>query len=251
MSLLLALAFLFFIGSSYGWVLELFYRRFFSAANPERKWINPGFCVGPYLPLYGSGLCILFLTALFEDKIMFIDPVPRKLILFVFMAAMMTVIEYIAGIVSLKCFNLRLWDYRNEWGNINGIICPKFSLIWALMGAAYYFLIHPKILNALWWLSQNLAFSFFIGLFFGVFIIDVAYSSNLVVKIKKYAEENNVIVRYEHLKSHIRSVQESANAKVHFFLPLSSERSLSEHIRDIIGELETVKEKRKNVKKEG
>ena len=45
------LGFLFFIGSLTGWGLEVFYRRFFSAANPERKWINPGFLTGPYLPL--------------------------------------------------------------------------------------------------------------------------------------------------------------------------------------------------------
>lgn len=56
MNLFLTLAYLFFIGSVLGWVLELFYRRFISGANPERKWINPGFCVGPYVPLYGFGL---------------------------------------------------------------------------------------------------------------------------------------------------------------------------------------------------
>lgn len=63
MNTFLVLAFLFFIGSTFGWVLELFYRRFFSRNNKERKWINPGFCTGPYLPLYGSGLCLLYLIA--------------------------------------------------------------------------------------------------------------------------------------------------------------------------------------------
>lgn len=63
MNIFLTLAFLFFIGATLGWVLELLFRRFFSSANPERKWINPGFCVGPYLPLYGCGLCFLYLIA--------------------------------------------------------------------------------------------------------------------------------------------------------------------------------------------
>ena len=63
MNMFLTLAYLFFIGSTLGWVAELLYRRFLSGANPERKWINPGFCVGPYVPLYGSGLCILYLLA--------------------------------------------------------------------------------------------------------------------------------------------------------------------------------------------
>lgn len=68
MNLFLTLAYLFFIGSTLGWVAELLYRRFLSGANPERKWINPGFCVGPYVPLYGSGLCILFLLAALGEK---------------------------------------------------------------------------------------------------------------------------------------------------------------------------------------
>ena len=59
----LKLTFLFLTGSLCGWVLELFYRRFFSGNNPERRWINPGFLVGPYVPLYGFGLCILYLLA--------------------------------------------------------------------------------------------------------------------------------------------------------------------------------------------
>lgn len=234
MNLSLALAFLFFIGSVFGWVLELFYRRFFSGANPERKWINPGFCVGPYLPLYGSGLCILFLLALLEEHINIENAVVRKLVLFLAMAVMMTVIEYIAGIVSLKYFNLRLWDYRSEWGNIQGIICPKFSLAWAAMGALYYFLVHPHILGALEWLSKNLAFSFFIGAFFGVFVIDVVYSSQLVIKIRKFAAENDVIVKYEALKVHIREAQE----KAHFFLALRSDRPLREHLSELADGLE-------------
>ena len=58
MGLLLKSAFLFFIGATCGWTAEVLFRRFLSSANPERKWINPGFCVGPYLPLYGVGLCL-------------------------------------------------------------------------------------------------------------------------------------------------------------------------------------------------
>ena len=56
MNQVLIFAFLFFIGSCLGWCMEVFFRRFFSRANPERKWINPGFLAGPYLPLYGFGL---------------------------------------------------------------------------------------------------------------------------------------------------------------------------------------------------
>lgn len=238
MNFFLILAFLFFIGSIMGWIIELFFRRFISKANPERKWINPGFCTGPYLPLYGAGLCILFLIASLEDLNLISSPFWNKAVLFLAMAIFMTLIEYITGIVCLKSSNVRLWDYSEEWGNINGIICPKFSLIWALCGAAYYFLVHPYIKNALAWLSENLAFSFFIGVFFGVFIIDVAHSAQFISKLRKFAVENDVIVRYEHLKSRIRSVQDKNKEKVHFFLSFKTERPLTEHLKDVAETLE-------------
>ena len=60
MDIFLTLAFLFFVGSLLGWVLELLFR---NIVNRRDKWINPGFCTGPYLPIYGFGLCTLYLLA--------------------------------------------------------------------------------------------------------------------------------------------------------------------------------------------
>ena len=203
MNLALALSFLFFIGCIFGWVLELFFRRFFSKANPERKWINPGFCHGPWLPLYGSGLCILFLVAYYGEKLFPEPTLWAKLLLFLLMAVSMTAIEYLAGVILLKAFHMRLWDYTKQWGNIQGLICPVFSLAWSVLGAIYYFAIHPFILGALTWLSQNLAFSFFVGLFFGVFLLDAANSAQLATRVRKFAKDNDIVVRFETAKSDV------------------------------------------------
>ena len=239
MNLFLELALIFFIGSVFGWVLEVFFRRYFSLGNPEKKWINPGFCTGPYLPLYGCGLCIMYLIAGLEKYRLISSPFWNKICLFLAMAVMMTVIEYIAGIISLKVVKVRLWDYTQEWGNVQGIICPKFSVAWALLGMVYYFLIHPHILDAVHWLSQNLAQSFAIGMFYGIFIIDVAHSFNLTAKLKQYAEENNVIVKYEALKTNIRSHYEKNTQKYNFFRPFHSDRAISEHLKDMMDSFET------------
>lgn len=243
MNIFLILAFLFFIGSLTGWCIELVFRRFFSQTNPEHKWINPGFCTGPYLPLYGFGLCLLYLIAQLEKYSLVSSQFWNKALLFLVMAICMTAIEYIAGIMSLKFAKVRLWDYSNEWGNIQGIICPRFSLFWAILGALYYFLIHPHILNALNWLSCNLAFSFFIGLFFGIFIIDVAHSAQIIAKLKKYADENNVIVRYEAIKENIRQKSLQAKNRYHFFRPFHTDLPLSEHLKELKESFEGIKKK--------
>lgn len=235
MNLLLTLAYLFFIGSLFGWVLELLYR---NLTQRHAKWVNPGFCTGPYLPIYGFGLCVLYLVARLEQY----DLIPHlfwnKAGLFAAMAVCMTLIEYFAGLFCLKFLKVRLWDYSDRWGNIQGIICPQFSAAWAVLGAVYYFLIHSHILEGLDWLSRNLAFSFFIGMFFGVFIIDVAHSGDLVVRLKRFADENRVILKYEGIKDHIRAAQEEVSEKYHFFRPFRSSHPLQKHLKDMLTSLE-------------
>ena len=243
MNFFMKLAFLFFIGSIYGWFIELFYRKFFSDNNPKHRWVNPGFCTGPYLPIYGVGLCILYLFAYMEPAFGISNPVLTKTLIFIAIMVSMTVIEYIAGHIMLKFTKVRLWDYSNEWGNIQGIICPKYSAIWTVLGALYYFLIHKHIVGAIDWLSHNLAFSFFIGLFFGILIIDVANSANIIVKLKSLADEYDVILRYEVLKTKIRLISEEQKEKIYFFFPFHTEKSLAEYLKEHIDSLDLNKRK--------
>ena len=147
MNFILTLAYLFFVGSISGWVLELFFRKWFSSSNPEHKWINPGFCTGPYLPIYGFGLCALYLLALLGRETGLDGSIQGRVLLFLGMAVSMTLIEYIGGLLLLKGAKIRLWDYSNCRGNVQGLICPLFSFFWALLGAGYYFLIHGVFLR--------------------------------------------------------------------------------------------------------
>lgn len=240
MDIFLTYSFMFFTGSITGWWLELFFRKFFSKKNPEHKWLNPGFLNGPYLPLYGFGLCALYTMASFEHIIKIDNELIQKLLLFVLMAAAMTLIEYIAGIIFIKGMKTKLWDYSDERWNIQGIICPKFSFFWALLSAVYYFLVHPSVLEGISWLFENLAFSFFIGMFFGIFLIDVCVSLNILVKIRKFATDNDIVVRYERLKAEIRSKTSQNKQLRNFIIQFRSDRSiydaLQEHMQNIKSE---------------
>jgi uncharacterized membrane protein len=231
MNLFLMLAFLFSIGSMLGWGLEVLYRRFLSPSNPERRWINPGFCTGPWLPLYGSGLCILFLLSGLDRYDLTGRPWADRLLMLLAMLICMTAIEYIAGILCIKVAKIRLWNYSNSWGNIQGIICPAFSLAWGVLGAVYYYLVHPYIQGALGWLAQNLAFSFVIGLFYGVFLVDLVHSAQLIAKMKAFAEEHQIIIRYEDVKMHIRQFRERTGKRVWFIFAFYSDIPLTEHLK--------------------
>ena len=100
----LTLVLLFYMGGTLGWILELFYRRFFSA----KKWINPGVLVGPFLPLYGFGLWVLYGLASIDFSSL--SPFPRALVRVLLIGVGMTVIEYIAGKIFIVGMHVKLWD---------------------------------------------------------------------------------------------------------------------------------------------
>lgn len=230
MSDILVLAFLFSAGSLSGWCLEVIYRRL-SPANKSRRWINPGFLTGPYLPLYGFGLTALYLLAGLEDtELVSGSETGGRLMLFLLMAAVMTAMEYAAGLIFIKGMKIKLWDYSGERFNVQGIICLRFSVYWAMLGAVYYFLIHPHILEAVRWLSENIAFSFFIGMFYGVFAVDLVRSFGIVTKIRAFAKEKEILVRYEELKVQIRQNAAERMQKQHWFLQFLSDRPMKEHL---------------------
>lgn len=233
----LIVAFLFSMGSMIGWLLEVIFRRFFSSANHERKWINPGFLAGPYLPLYGFSLCTIYFLSLIDVSFIH-DAFLQETVLFVLMALSITAIEYIAGLIFIKGMHVKLWDYSHEKYNIKGIICLKFTVFWYILSALYYFLIHPGIIDSIEWLAGHLSFSFFIGMFYGVFIIDLCYSLNVLKHIKQYAKEKDVIVFYDQLRAHIDEIRSNFHEKRRFIFTFKLDHStFKESLQHFINEI--------------
>lgn len=163
-------ALVFLIGCSLGWIIEVFFRRFMSSENKERRWVNPGFLRGPWLPLYGFGLLVLF-SLCTAPKL-----AQSPILLFGAIALSMTALEYCAGLISTRLLNTRLWNYSNEWGNLDGLICPKFSLIWAICGIAYYYFLHPILIYAINYVSSSIMSKITISIYFACFFYDLASS---------------------------------------------------------------------------
>lgn len=242
----LLFAFLFMFGCSVGWIIEVFFRRFFSSSNPERRWINPGFLTGPALPLYGTGICALWLMSNLEPLLPIESPFWRQGVLFVLMALGMTLIEYMAGLLSTRVFHVQLWDYSDCWGNIQGIICPLFTFFWGILGAGYFYLVHPFLNRLLGFLMGDTAvvagYAFLMGLYYGVFLLDLIHSSRVLGRIRRFARENQITVRYEELRARIRSKKMAERIKISFLFDMWSEHPLHVHLQEY---LQAQKEKRK------
>ena len=223
--ILIVAHFLFFIGSLIGWCIEVLFRRFFSA----KKWLNPGFLTGPYLPLYGFGVTGLFFISLIpiSTGYYWLD----SIIIIAIMGVVMTLIEYIAGLIFIKGMNIKLWDYSNRWGNIQGIICPLFSFLWLLVCAFYYFVIDPFLIDLVIWFVNHMAFAFFVGLFFGVFFVDLGHSINLTTKITAFAKKHDIVVSFEKLKESIKDrIEKRGDKKANFLFPFKSNKTLTDNL---------------------
>ena len=198
---------LFVIGSLFGWIIELLFRRFVS----QKKWMNPGFLTGPYLPIYGFGVLVLYgiSNLSFGINNEFIDVIVHIAII----GVGMTLIEFIAGLIFIKGLNIKLWDYTNQKGNIMGIICPSFSLIWLVVGSLYYFLLNPVLVEGITWISENLIYTYFVGAVIGAVLVDFAYSIHLATKLKYYKEFASL--RFEdfriELKNKIKRIRNKEN----------------------------------------
>ena len=205
MKYLVIISTLFTLGSLFGYVLELFFRRFVS----QKKWMNPGFLTGPYLPIYGFGVVVLYAISniplgITNDAV---DIIVRILII----GVGMTVVEFIAGLIFIKGMGIKLWDYSNRKGNIMGIICPIFSLAWLAVGCLYYFLLNPVLVSGIAWLSDNLIYTYFVGIVIGMILVDLAYSIHLATKLKEFKESNEM--RFEEFRVMLRKRLKNTKAE--------------------------------------
>ncbi|MGM9873932.1 MAG: putative ABC transporter permease [Bacilli bacterium] len=247
---------LFVIGSLVGWIGEVLFRRIFS----QKKWVNPGFLVGPYLPLYGFGTIALYLLSNVDLSFIGIDNLsPLGIIIkILFIGVSLTIIEFIAGLIFIKGMNLKLWDYSKRKGNIMGIICPLFSLLWLIAGSIYYFFINPYLVYAIKWLEEvsNNIYYFFIGIVVGMMITDFAYSMHIATKISSLAKKSKIIIDLEKLKEKIKEKSiksiETINTKLKakkpfFFIYKNNEKDVKESVLELMDNKEVKENEDKKV----
>ncbi len=170
---------------------------------------------------------MLYLTANAEPYIPTNHIPLRKAVLFLIMASVITAVEYIVGMVCLKITKVRLWDYSNHIGNIQGVICPLYSFYWWALGALYYFLLHFCLASVLDTLAESFAVYFILGFAYGIFIIDVAYSSQIMKKIRRFAAESSIVIKLDELREDIYSTIRQYG-KPHFLMSIPSGAQLKE-----------------------
>lgn len=211
-------AIIFLLGGLGGFHLELFFRRFVSF----KRWVKPGFLVGPFIPLYAFGLTAFFILCRYSPfSNLGLNEYVAKAITTLIVGIIATVLEFMAGLFFVKVFRLRLWDYSHRKGNIMGIVCPEFSLVWLLIAAIYVFFLHDPfstLTDVLLAYDGNgygnaiFASLFILGLLYGMLLIDVCYSFSVASRLKKTVDK--IALNFEEAK--IKGTEAKRRAKESF-----------------------------------
>lgn len=121
-----------------GWILETI-----SASIVAKRFINRGFLFGPFCPIYGFGAILIIQSAIVLDGILKIASLSSLIIKIVVAIIFATLLEYFTGAMLEKIFKRRWWDYSNEFLNIKGRVCLKYSIMWGIMAYILIKFIHP------------------------------------------------------------------------------------------------------------
>ena len=138
------------------------------------KFINRGFLIGPYCPIYGWGA--IAITILLKRYTY--DP----LVLFIMSTLVCSIIEYFTSYFMEKKYHARWWDYSSKKFNINGRICLETLIPFGILGLLIMYVTNPMLFKIYQSISEIVVHIISITLFI-IFIVDNIISSNIISSV--------------------------------------------------------------------
>lgn len=171
------------IYSFLGWILESVYKSIYN-----KKLVNSGFLMGPICPIYGFGAAIMYL---------FLDDFKSNIfILFAVGVVILTIWEYIVGIILEKLFKTKYWDYSNYKFNFQGRICLRAAIVWGILGVLFTTILHPIFSNIVNQIPINMLLYleiFLVIVFIADAVISVTKVTNLNIRIDRLVEIRDIL----------------------------------------------------------
>lgn len=186
---------LFIVYALIGWIVEVV-----GILIQEKKFVNRGFLIGPYCPIYGVGgiTIILLLNKYMEDPI----------ILFVMAIVICSLLEYFTSYIMEKLFKTRWWDYSNFKFNINGRICLETMWAFGALACFVIYVINPPLINLLKSLP-DIVFSIISYSIMVLFLVDNIISFKIISNVKVTAKN----VKKDNTEEMTRYVRDALSKK--------------------------------------
>ena len=201
----LCLMFLFY--SFFGYLVEIAYCSY----DAKKPICNRGFLIGPYLPIYGSSVVLMYILLYKYQE----DP----FVLFVMCCFICSVMEFLTSLILEKIFKVRWWDYSHIKFNLDGRICLYNTVLFGIGGLLIFYLFNPLILPVFNLMNENMLIIITLILM-AIFIIDLIISIVVLVELKisslqfskKDVSEELIELRNRKLKKHSLLLKRLLNA---------------------------------------
>lgn len=181
---------LFFTYAVLGWIMEVTLKLI-----SEKRFINRGFLIGPYCPIYGYGvLLITILLKRYQDDVV---------VTFIFSILICGLLEYFTSYFMEKFFHARWWDYSQRKFNINGRICLETLIPFGIMGCLIMYITNPIILNLLNKIPDMFLHILSISLFI-IYLVDNILSSKIILNLKEISA--NVKDNTEEISQRVKNI---------------------------------------------
>lgn len=175
-----------------GWILESVCKTI-----DQKKWVNSGFLNGPFCPIYGFGAIIMLLCLNFLKE--------KTILLFSAGFFILSVWEYLVGVLLEKVFKTKYWDYSRLKFNIHGRICLKNSLFWGVLGVLFIRYMHPFIERYIKILPINLLL--YVDIVIGIaIIVDLVFSILAITNFETMVKKINELG--ENIKEKVKELKE-------------------------------------------
>ncbi len=175
---------LFMVYSVIGWIMEVIL-----GLIERHKFVNRGFLIGPYCPIYGFGaVAITILLGNFMKTINDVSLADSIWISSIVIICICGALEYFTSYIMEKLFHARWWDYKRFKFNINGRICLETLVPFTVIGQFILRFASPALINAL----TNLPVLFLhilAGTIVVLLIVDVSVSYNIIHSFKRISNE--------------------------------------------------------------
>ena len=125
----------FIIYSIMGWIYEVVW---WFMIELNRGFVNRGVLYGPWLPIYGFGmLAVLGVVRLLKIK----KPLP----IFLVGTALVTGVELLGSYIMEWTVGYIMWDYSDMFGNFEGRISVKTSILFGLLILFGIYCVQPRM----------------------------------------------------------------------------------------------------------
>ena len=129
----------FFIYSFLGFLLEGIFTLIVS------RHFSSGILYGPWTPVYGFGAVLTIVISKKIFKKMHQNKFIETLVTFLVLTIVLTVIEWLGGILIENLFHETLWNYKDYKFNIGKYIALEMALVWGIASILVIYFLKPII----------------------------------------------------------------------------------------------------------